>query len=305
MLATYAPSPAARNPRQSRYLTLLQEQQTVTTDRRKIPEVARYGARRLEPQQPLGQRAIRLTFSQLFLYWVCPRAFYLRFLIGIPPPVAVEIGYGQSLHNAAKEVHQRVQHGELLSTDDLATIAESHFCLPFAGNELSHDLRRAAISALTTYYNGYIVEENSIVTYIEKEVRADFGMITVLGRIDLVTESENKDTAIAELKTESGAINEDELYAYSLGFEATTGKMPKTVETRIIRADAVDSEPMACKPTHIDQETAKKVRDRIASDGHRMIRGHFPIPLTVTPTTCAKCDVRRLCWHWQKQESSN
>lgn len=305
LLATYAPPARWRNPKPSPYFLEIAGHPSTVQDGRILPEAARRGAPRLKPSPRQESRTITVTYSQLFTYWTCPRAFYLRFLVGFPPPLVPEIGYGESLHRAAKEVHERVKNGESLSDKDLEEIVLCHFHLPLAGEQLTEELRNAAIRALTTYHAGYRAEENGEIAYVEQEIRLDLGSITLIGRIDLATVLANGDIVLAEVKTEEAPSAEAELFAYGLGFAAGTGSLPDWVETRPIRANGSADGSEKPQRRMMDDVAAEETRTRIREAGESMTVGHFPMVRGGNAVAkCKRCDVRLLCQRGQLVNAS-
>jgi DNA helicase II / ATP-dependent DNA helicase PcrA len=303
LLATYAPPANARSPRPSPFFTFLERHPAASRDPNLLRMTEDGADTRLPPAARAETRTIRLTFSQLFTYWACPRQFYLRHILGYPPPLAEPLGYGKSLHSACWEVHTRVMAGEKLGEDELEAVAARHFHLPYAGVELTADLREAAIRALKAYVRGYHVEDGRI-AYAEQEVRLDLGPLSVVGRIDLACVLEDGKIVLDELKTERAAREDQELLgpsAYGIAMQDTVGTLPGRVGTRPVVADGTAE----YRSVAMDAARAEATRGRIRTAADAIARREFPMLPTGGQPTCVRCDVRRVCWRGQSKGKSS
>ena len=224
----------------------------------------------------------------------------MRFVLNFPPPLLEQIGYGRGLHDAAWEVHQRIQAGEKISPAEVESVATRHFHLPFAGEDMKSCLGGAAINALQGYTQRCIAKQQTTIA-AEQEVRLELGTITVIGRIDLVTEGADGVT-LAELKTahDSGR-DPDQMVprTYALALEATTGVLPDRVETRTISANENND-----RSTKMTPDVVEETRSRIAEAGLGLSERRFP-PLPMAGTdTCQNCDIRLICGHNSDKRSN-
>jgi DNA helicase II / ATP-dependent DNA helicase PcrA len=293
-LATYAPPDGEKRPKPSPFFLHLEQRPGVARRADDLPPLVPSGYGPLPPVVVREYQPIRITATELAVYWACPRQFYLRFIVRLPPPIQEAIGYGQSLHNAAWEVH-RCSEPDYLTSARLEEIALRHFHLPFAGKETKEALRSAATRAIPAYVESRRDRTNrETIVATEQEVSLEIGGLRIDGRVDLLTAADDGSTLV-ELKTARNDERDPEQMVprtYALGLQVSTGQLPERVETRII-SGAVS----AGKTTQMTQKVLDDTVWRIREAGTSISRGKFPALPVVAAATCRMCDVRMVCAH--------
>jgi DNA helicase-2/ATP-dependent DNA helicase PcrA len=294
LLCTYAPHPKAKRSRPSPFLVFLERQPGVKRDLEVQSQLGVSDAGRLPLCPRVANKTLTLTYSMIFSYTVCPRLFYLRYVLRCLPPLNDRIGFGTGLHSAAAEVHQRVQTGELLSPVCLDQITHRHLHLPLAAETAKAHLRQAANRALTTYVDDYNVQTDPHrIQSVEREVRLGLGRINLVGRIDLVTKDAAGRIVLDELKAEKTARDHEMLVArgYALAYAATAGQMPERVGVRSLAADGAEK----YRFTEMDEANIRDTQTRLTEAGSRIIGREFsPLPMQGA-ATCSCCDFRVIC----------
>ncbi|MGC4045046.1 MAG: ATP-dependent DNA helicase [Armatimonas sp.] len=288
LFLTYAPPERAKRPKPSPFLAFARGQSYVEQNPQQLP-ISALPVGRLTPTPRREATALQITATQLAAYLNCPRQFYLRFVLNVPPPLVQALGYGNSLHNAAWEIHRRVSTGEELSPADVETIARRHNHLPFASAATRTALQEAGIASLKGYAERFQASsETPILT--EQEVRLEIGSMTINGRIDLITKDNDCETLV-ELKNATDHIRDpDQVIAktYALAAQSSMGRMPDRVETRLIARDSSSD-----RITMMTEDVVKDTQTRIEQAGKDIVSRRFsPIPLACV---CSKCDVKRIC----------
>ena len=322
------PKPAAP----SRYLSALENHWAAITDPDLLPSAtatALSDGTMLPPEPLKERRAITLTFSQLFYYFLCPYQFKMRFVYGFVPPISPFLGYPKSLHDAAAELEKRAAAGETMVGEAFYELAARHLRMPFATVAERENRVVAAAEALAEYARCYRVNERGgDVQFIEREVRLDLGDLVILGRIDRSYFAENGTLRIDELKTTHEAVDRDteliQLQTYAAAYQDTVGVLPHKVGVRLIgisdpdddsglsgKEPAVVGQRIELNVHPMDEEKAQAVRARLNKVGEALARGAFPAHPAKSAgsddylATCRnRCDVRRLCGWYKRQLSS-
>lgn len=180
---------------------------------------------------------INLNFSILQDYFDCAYRFKLSMFYGFVQPIATAMGYGKAMHEIVMNIHRKYISGETLSEDEVKTIVENSFYLPYANPKLEEKMRYGAEKTALQYFNKNQDEFNSI-TMAEADIELDMGEgIKVNGRIDLVKRREisgETKTYIVDFKTAdrdvTECINAEQLKIYALGYEKLTGERADFLE---------------------------------------------------------------------------
>ena len=293
--ATYAPPEGDKRPKPSPFFLHLEQHPTVIRSQVDFPVAVQQSAKQASSSTHGKVAPIQLTTTQLASYMACPRQFFLRFILGCPPPIQQEIGFGRGVHDAGWEVHRHFRAVSDHTLPPIHEIALRHFHLPYASETTKANLQKAAIHGLVAYVEDYRTrgaQETTLAT--EQEVRLDIDQLRVNGRIDLITEGTHGKTLV-ELKTARGGERDPEQMVprtYSLGLQASTGALPDRVETRTICGGSVTDKTMCLTP-EVVEETVRRIREV----GSGIARGKFPALPIANAATCDSCDVRLVCAH--------
>lgn len=140
-----------------------------------------------EPRAPLNVDLLPTTYTDLSYFWRCPFEYQLRALMGFNPGVTESYGYGQQIHNILTEVHLRAASGEILSADEVASLADERFHLRYTRAEPLRILKEAATKSLQRFITAY-PDQGEYVLEAEKPfefVDSDSGAL-ITGTIDLL-----------------------------------------------------------------------------------------------------------------------
>ena len=180
---------------------------------------------------------INLNFSILQDYFECAYRFKLSMFYGFVQPIAIAMGYGKSMHEIVMNIHRKYIAGETLTQDEVKTIVENSFYLPYANPKLEEKMRNGAEQTALLYFERNQDEFKNI-TMAEADIELDMGEgIKVNGRIDLVKRREvsgEMRTYIIDFKTAdrdvTECINAEQLKIYALGYEKLTGERADFLE---------------------------------------------------------------------------
>jgi len=293
LLVTYAPPEEAKRPRSSHFFDFVAHHPATTRAPDALPRAVAPEAERLPPTPRREATTPQVTISQLHVYMTCPRAFFLRHVLGFPPPLNENIGLGVSVHSACWEVHKREMRGDPLDDAEIKKVASRHLSLPFASAGAREGLGNAAFRALRSYVSDYLQGERTIES-AEQEVRLDLGPVTLVGRIDLAYHDCEGRLVLDEIKMEHGLGRDAHLLvpqAYALAFEQTRGRFPDRVGVRFLGNQGVD----VYRSIAITEATVQQIKNRIVAAGEGIARRDFsPLPM-VGVETCRNCDVRLVC----------
>lgn len=199
---------------------------------------------------------IYLDFSTLSDYYVCPYKFKLSHIYGFVEPINLRMGYGNSIHNMAKEINKyALSSDEEIDREKVEKIIKNNFHLPYIGKW--EKTKQQMFSKAEKCIKGYIdknIKEFKNIEFVEKYIEMEVGKnIHVSGRIDLVLKRDISGKVfvyIIDYKTNEKANTEIEnkiqTNIYSIGYKGITGKYPDFIEiidiekNKNISTEAVD-----------------------------------------------------------------
>jgi DNA helicase-2/ATP-dependent DNA helicase PcrA len=249
-------------------------------------------AAKIPPHPKRETPNVVLSFSELKYFFECPYEFKLRFLYGFNPPLHEALGFGKSLHDALAELHRRAKDGQILSTDEVEGLVDTHIHTPFAYAELKEDLRREAISSVNRYLQNH---GDALPQTLHSEQPVEIQVtpgITVNGRIDLIRRLDTDETSIVDFKSSERAQAEDitraQLHTYAIGYRQLTGQDADLVE--VLNLDKGGTSVREVVDSSMITDTEREIRR--AGDAVRQNR--FP-RLEHWCKTCASCDLVGIC----------
>ncbi len=243
---------------------------------------------------------INLNFSILQDYYDCAYRFKLSMFYGFVQPIAMGVGYGKSMHEIVMNIHRRYISGETLSEEDVRTIVNDSFYLPYANPKLEEKMRQGAEKSALQYFDKNQDEFENI-TMAEADIELDMGEgIKVNGRIDLVKRREvsgKTKTYIVDFKTAerdvTECINAEQLKIYALGYEKLTGEKADFLE--IYNLD--NSEQERQRVTNVLLTNVVKDIRKAASD----IRNDN-LPRKCSKEKCKSCYLNYLCLNREEKK---
>ena len=255
------------------------------------PMAAKKG--KIAPRPRSESQNIVLPWTALKYWHICPYQFKLRYLWGFEPPIAEEMGYGRSLHDASAEIRQRVQEGACQEDLDVEGIIRRHFFLPYASAQTHDRLSEKALRTMRRWLRvrGHTLQQ---VVMVEQEVEIAVGNLTVKGRIDVIKELATGEVCLGDQKTDADAQALDtsrfQLYAYNLGYRALVGASADLIEVETMTPDESGSHHRE----QVDLPETEATERKLAQAARAIERRDLP-PLPMFCTTCEKCDHRDLC----------
>ena len=236
---------------------------------------------------------IVLPWTALKYWHICQYQFKLRYLWGFEPPIAEEMGYGRSLHDASAEVRQRVREGECQEDLDVEGIVRRHFFLPYGSAQTRDRLLDKALRTMRRWLRvrGHTLRQ---VVMVEQEVEIGVGNLTVKGRIDVIKELSTGEVCLGDQKTDADAQALDtsrfQLYAYNLGYRNLVGASADLIEVETMTPDASGMHHRE----QVDADETEATERRLAQAARSIERRDLP-PLPMWCSTCERCDHRDLC----------
>lgn len=267
--------------------------------------------------QPLNGRETKfkrdyISWSAISTYQQCPLRFYFRYIKGLDEHfLSASFAFGGAVHSAAEfhfnELMARnpsPDHDTLLGVfwQEWKTRSESAE-IRFGKKEDLDSIAKTADRVIEAFRESDIAQPKGRIIGVEEELRSELvpGLPEVLGRVDLIVESEDALT-ITDLKTARTRWSTDQaersgeqllLYA-GLAKDLAPGK-PIKLEFSVVTKGTkptVESLPVSFDQRRLDrtQLVMRRVWDSI-QDSH-----FFPSP---SPMNCPGCAFRGPCEAWQ------
>lgn len=233
-----------------------------------------------------------MSFSELKYLFECPYQFKLRFLYGFDHPIHEELGYGKSLHDALAEIHKRAIDGDIVDMSDVEELVDRHLNIPFAGEELTKQLRGSACEAIRRYLreNG---EHLRNTLHSEQPIRVHVAPgVTVDGRIDLIRRLDTDETSIVDFKSthraQADEVSRDQLHVYAAGYRELSG-----VNADLVEVLNLDDSTSSTREV-VDEKLLDDIRGKIQEAGDALRKNRLPRRPSGYDT-CARCDLAGLC----------
>ena len=245
---------------------------------------------RATPRPARRDEKLEIGYSDLRQFVDCAYAYKLRVLCGFNPPLHEALGYGESLHNALAELHDRWSRGDLLDVGDVPDLIDRHLHLPYAYDALRGTLGSAATESLRRYVREARPSARRIQAS-ERTLELDLGQgVTVRGRLDLLRVHDDGGTEIVDFKTSHGATGDAaasmQLLAYGAAVEAAGLPAPTHLTVHDLTTGRVRSAP-ASKGAFRDT-----LAELSGAAGRLKTMDYAPC---ANPDRCAPCDMRALC----------
>lgn len=224
----------------------------------------KYSGNQLPPMVE-EKAAINLNFSILQDFFDCSYRFKLSMFYGFVQPIAAGMGYGNAVHNIVRNIHKKYLDGETLTREEVQSIVEETFFLPYANSKIEQNMLASAKRSVDSYFQKNESDFKNI-QMAEADIELDMGDgIKVNGRIDLVKRREisgEEKITIVDFKTAdrdvTECINAEQLRIYALGYQELTGKGADYLE--ILNLDNAESERVRVTEGLTDS-VAQDIRD--------------------------------------------
>lgn len=242
---------------------------------------------------------INLNFSILQDYFDCAYRFKLSMFYGFVQPIATAVGYGKAMHEIVMNIHRKYIAGEELTDNDVHTIVENSFYLPYANPSLEEKMKSGADKTAIQYFERNKDEFKNI-SMAEADIELDMGEgIKVNGRIDLVKRREisgQTKTYIVDFKTAdrdvTECINAEQLKIYALGYEKLTGERADFLE--IYNLDNSEQERQ-----RVTDSLMTNVVEDIRNAANNIRQNN--LPRKCSKEKCKNCYLNYLCLNKQEK----
>jgi len=277
-----------------------------------------------EPTRPATAELLPTTYSDLETYWRCPFEYQLRSLMGFSPGVKESYGYGQQLHNALAEIHQRALDGEAITKDEARQLVEERFHLRYTSGEPLEQLKKAAKDSIARYLDQYpdstefVLRAEQPFEFVDGESGALVnGTIDLLERVNSTGgDEENREpVAVIDFKTHrwetvdeyiatrDAVENQLRMYAIAvreaLGFDANEarahilsphGPPEELIDQGVTEQIDIDvSEPALARVMQDVRESIGEIEETIQNEDE-----NFPLR-GVDTGHCPDCDFSEIC----------
>ena len=252
-----------------------------------------------------------LSWSAISTFRTCPLRFYFRYMAGLEEEsVSSALILGSGVHAAIEQHYRSLLAGEAMpDLESLMTAYRSVWLLhnpekvAFGSSETRESLDALAAKMLTTFQASPVATVRGRVLGVEEEIRGalTYGMPDLYGRVDLLTEEEDR-LVISDMKTSRSRWNADQaeeaaeqLILYSrLVSELAPGKK---IVTRLVivtktKEPVIEEHVAEVRPEKVDRTlaSAKRVWQAIQTGVF------YPAPSAMA---CAGCPFRQACSQWQ------
>jgi len=246
---------------------------------------------------------MEISYSKITAYLRCPRQFELKYVKKVDYLVSPYLYLGGSVHEAIAWAYRLKMDGETPSIDGLRSIFGQYWdSYKFLedeeeprevnwGDENPNDLREAGQMLVSLYWQKIAPYVQPI--DVEVPFRRDFGGITLVGKIDLITGTGK----LVDLKTKKRAFSDAELARelqpslYALGMGAQ-GDIEFDFHTMVKTKNSYVAVASTRRTSSELSWIARELLPRVARAIESGIFPPNPINFLCTPD----CDV----WHWCK-----
>jgi DNA helicase-2/ATP-dependent DNA helicase PcrA len=250
-----------------------------------------------DPFKPPAGEADELpqfSFSELAHYQDCPMRYRLSDSLGFQPQIAIELGYGKSIHHVLRRIADVAREtGKLPSVKRVAQLFEDEFYLPFA-NAAAFEQLSARAKALVNKYLEDFSDDLMRVWETERPfaLHLDNGVVT--GRADVILDREGNvigNLALVDYKTSTDPLADD-VYAFQLAIYAAAGRG----EGLNVRAAYLHGLKEGNRmPIEVGLAITDQAKVRAGKLISSLVDGDFPA--NPEKQKCRRCDVRAVCAH--------
>jgi DNA helicase-2/ATP-dependent DNA helicase PcrA len=237
----------------------------------------------------IDEQDLQISYSEISAYLECGHSYWLRNLIGFPPAIIEEIGYGKAIHHLMRVIaEQTTERGKPLKPIDIDRILATDFFLPFANKAIASRFRESARKLVLKYMKDHSADM-SRVWEVERPFELALPGVVVFGRADVILdkhEGKPDSLAIVDYKTNTEGRELDlqlQIYTIAGQREGLDVQGAFIHDLGSANREAVDTSPAALQSA-IDVVTgaAQGIKER-----------KFDAQPSVPK--CGRCDVRAIC----------
>ena len=232
------------------------------------------------------------SFSDISAYESCPFSYRLSTLLGFQPQLAAELGYGKAIHHILRRLADLVRQNRALPSDqEIASLFQEEFYLPFANRFAFEKLHAAAKGLVSKYLSAYSADLFRIwVTERPFELHLENGVVS--GRADVILDREDgREGSMAIVDYKTSTRGDSDPYHFQLGIYAAAGRS----EGIDIRAAYVHDLAKGDRvPVPVAETNTAAARTRAQNAVTEISSRSFPAK---AGRHCFSCDVRHVCRH--------
>jgi DNA helicase-2/ATP-dependent DNA helicase PcrA len=232
---------------------------------------------------------LQISFSEIASYLECGHSYWLRNLIGFPPAIIEEIGYGKAIHHLMRAIAEETSaKGRPLKPIDIDRILATDFFLPFANKAIATRFRESARKLVLKYMKDHSDDMNRV-WEVERPFELALPGVVVIGRADVILDKHDgkpDSLAIVGYKTSTDGKELDlQLQIYALaGIREGLDVQGAFVH---------DLGSANREPVDTSQKSLDGAVDIVISAAEGIKNRVFEAKPTIPK--CGRCDVRAIC----------
>ena len=242
-----------------------------------------------KPKKDGEREDLQISYSEISAYLECGHSYWLRNLIGFPPAIIEEIGYGKAIHHLMRAIAEQTKaKGKPLKAIDIDRIIATDFFLPYANSLIATRFRESARKLVGNYMQDHADDMNRV-WEVERPFELALPGVVVFGRADVILdkhEGKPDSLAIVDYKTSTEGRELDlQLQIYTVAGQREGLDVQGAFIHDLGSADraAVD--------------TSKKALDAAVKTVVAAAEGIKKREFEAKPSVprCGRCDVRPIC----------
>jgi DNA helicase-2/ATP-dependent DNA helicase PcrA len=237
-------------------------------------------------------RPLEVSFSDLALFEECGHRYRLANVLGFQQELAVELGYGKTIHHVLRQVAEATRAtGAIPQGPDLAATIDREFYLPFADAPAFDRMHRSAERLVQRYLDEYS-DDLRRVWAVDRpfELRVEGGVVT--GRADLVLGEEgngNAGLAIVDYKLANDPVREERYRRQLAVYTAAARSEGLPVDAAYLH----ELKDGTRRPVDVTDPVVQTAVTEAGKAVAAVRRGDYPP--RPDRDRCRGCDYRRLC----------
>lgn len=232
---------------------------------------------------------LQITYSEVAAYLECGHSYWLRNLIGFPPAIIEEIGYGKAIHHLMRAIaEQTATKGRPLKPIDIDRILATDFFLPYANKAIATRFRDSARKLVLKYMKDHADDMNRV-WEVERPFELALPGVVVTGRADVILDKHDgkpDSLAIVDYKTSTDGKELDlqlQIYTVAGLREGLDVQGAFIHDLGSANRESVDTSEKALNAA---VETVVAAAEGIKN---RVFEAQPTVP------KCGRCDVRAIC----------
>ena len=232
---------------------------------------------------------LQISYSDIAAYLECGHSYWLRNLIGFPPAIIEQIGYGKAIHHLMRSIaEQTTAKGRPLKPIDIDRILATDFFLPYANKTIATRFRQSARNLVLDYMKNH-ADDMTRVWEVERPFELALPGVVVIGRADVILDKHDgkpDSLAIVDYKTSTEGKELDlqlQIYTVAGKREGLDVQGAFVHDLKNESRDSVDtSQPALDAAVATVIAAAEGIKNRI-------------FEAAPTAPRCGRCDVRAIC----------